>query len=107
MLTNPTTGGVTASYAMLGDVHLAEPGALIGFAGPRVIEQTIREKLPEGFQRSEYLMEHGMVDMVVSRLELKATIARLLKILLKMPVADASSSRRSLPPAIVAAEARP
>ncbi len=69
VLTNPTTGGVTASYAMLGDVHIAEPGALIGFAGPRVIEQTIREKLPEGFQRSEYLMEHGMVDMVVSRLE--------------------------------------
>ena len=83
VLTNPTTGGVTASYAMLGDVHIAEPGAVIGFAGARVIEQTIREKLPEGFQRSEYLMEHGMVDMVVSRLELKATIARLLKILLK------------------------
>ncbi|WP_375165973.1 acetyl-CoA carboxylase, carboxyltransferase subunit beta [Chelativorans sp.] len=83
VLTNPTTGGVTASYAMLGDVHIAEPGALIGFAGPRVIEQTIREKLPEGFQRAEYLMEHGMVDMVVSRLEMKATIARLLKILLK------------------------
>jgi len=86
VLTNPTTGGVTASYAMLGDVHIAEPGALIGFAGPRVIEQTIREKLPEGFQRAEYLMEHGMVDMVVSRLHLKATIARLLKILLKIPV---------------------
>ena len=67
VLTNPTTGGVTASYAMLGDVHIAEPGALIGFAGPRVIEQTIREKLPEGFQRSEYLKEHGMVDMVVHR----------------------------------------
>src|SRR5690606_782267 len=83
VLTNPTTGGVTASYAMLGDVHIAEPGAVIGFAGARVIEQTIREKLPEGFQRSEYLMEHGMVDMVVSRLELKQTIARLLKILLK------------------------
>ena len=81
VLTNPTTGGVTASYAMLGDVHLAEPGALIGFAGQRVIEQTIREKLPEGFQRSEYLMEHGMVDMVVSRHELQTTIARLLKIL--------------------------
>ncbi|TIV05186.1 MAG: acetyl-CoA carboxylase carboxyl transferase subunit beta, partial [Mesorhizobium sp.] len=64
VLTNPTTGGVTASYAMLGDVHIAEPGALIGFAGPRVIEQTIREKLPDGFQRAEYLMEHGMVDMV-------------------------------------------
>ena len=86
MLTNPTTGGVTASYAMLGDVHIAEPGALIGFAGPRVIEQTIREKLPEGFQRAEYLMEHGMVDMVVSRLEMQATIARLLKILLKTPM---------------------
>ena len=67
VLTNPTTGGVTASYAMLGDVHIAEPGALIGFAGPRVIEQTIREKLPEGFQRAEYLQEHGMVDMVVHR----------------------------------------
>ncbi len=83
VLTNPTTGGVTASYAMLGDVHIAEPGALIGFAGPRVIEQTIREKLPEGFQRAEYLRDHGMVDMVVSRLEMKGTIARLLKILLK------------------------
>ena len=71
MLTNPTTGGVTASYAMLGDVHLAEPGALIGFAGPRVIEQTIREKLPDGFQRAEYLREHGMVDMVVHRHELR------------------------------------
>ena len=67
MLTDPTTGGVTASYAMLGDIHIAEPGALIGFAGPRVIEQTIREKLPEGFQRAEYLLEHGMVDMVVHR----------------------------------------
>ncbi|TKB50882.1 MAG: acetyl-CoA carboxylase carboxyltransferase subunit beta, partial [Mesorhizobium sp.] len=85
VLTNPTTGGVTASYAMLGDVHIAEPGALIGFAGPRVIEQTIREKLPEGFQRAEYLMEHGMVDMVVSRLEMRQTIARLLRMLLKLP----------------------
>ena len=84
-LTNPTTGGVTASYAMLGDIHIAEPGALIGFAGPRVIEQTIREKLPEGFQRAEYLMEHGMVDMVVSRLQMKETVARLLKILMHMP----------------------
>jgi acetyl-CoA carboxylase carboxyl transferase subunit beta len=70
---------------MLGDVHIAEPGALIGFAGPRVIEQTIREKLPEGFQRSEYLMAHGMVDMVVSRLELRDTISRLLRLMLKMP----------------------
>src|SRR3982750_2251003 len=71
VLTDPTTGGVTASYAMLGDVQLAEPGALIGFAGQRVIEQTIREKLPEGFQRAEYLLEHGMIDMVVPRGELK------------------------------------
>ena len=85
VLTNPTTGGVTASYAMLGDVHIAEPGALIGFAGPRVIEQTIREKLPEGFQRAEYLMEHGMVDMVVSRLEMKTTLSRLLRIFTKQP----------------------
>src|SRR5690606_13334209 len=82
---NPTSGGVTASYAMLGDIHIAEPGAVIGFAGARVIEQTIREKLPEGFQRAEYLMEHGMVDMVVSRLEMKATVARLLRMMLKLP----------------------
>lgn len=106
VLTNPTTGGVTASYAMLGDVHIAEPGALIGFAGPRVIEQTIREKLPEGFQRSEYLMEHGMVDMVVSRLELKATIARLLKMWLKVP-ATQTAEQEFLPPAVVGAETRP
>ena len=91
VLTNPTTGGVTASYAMLGDVHLAEPGALIGFAGPRVIEQTIREKLPEGFQRSEYLRDHGMVDRVVHRRELKPTIARLCRILTKAPAASAES----------------
>ena len=77
VLTNPTTGGVTASYAMLGDVHIAEPGALICFAGPRVIEQTIREKLPKGFQRSEYLYEHGMVDMVVHRHNLRSTIGSL------------------------------
>jgi len=83
VLTNPTTGGVTASYAMLGDVHIAEPGALIGFAGPRVIEQTIREKLPEGFQRSEYLREHGMVDMVVHRRDVKGTVARLCRLLMK------------------------
>ena len=81
VLTNPTTGGVTASYAMLGDVHIAEPGALIGFAGPRVIEQTIREKLPEGFQKAEYLKEHGMVDMVVHRHDLRATLARLCRLL--------------------------
>jgi acetyl-CoA carboxylase carboxyl transferase subunit beta len=86
VLTNPTTGGVTASYAMLGDVHIAEPGALIGFAGPRVIEQTIREKLPEGFQKAEYLKEHGMVDMVVHRHEIRATLSRLCQILTKMPL---------------------
>ena len=76
VLTNPTTGGVTASYAMLGDVHIAEPGALIGFAGQRVIEQTIREKLPDGSQRAEYLLEHGMIDMVTHRKELRATLAK-------------------------------
>jgi acetyl-CoA carboxylase carboxyl transferase subunit beta len=83
VLTNPTTGGVTASYAMLGDVQIAEPNALVGFAGQRVIEQTIREKLPPGFQRAEYLMEHGMVDMVVPRQEMKATVARIARILTK------------------------
>jgi acetyl-CoA carboxylase carboxyl transferase subunit beta len=76
VLTDPTTGGVTASYAMLGDVNVAEPGALIGFAGPRVIEQTIRQKLPAGFQRAEFLLEHGMVDMVVDRRELKKMLVR-------------------------------
>ena len=85
VLTNPTTGGVTASYGMLGDIHIAEPGALIGFAGPRVIEQTIREKLPEGFQRAEYLKEHGMVDMVVHRHRLRATLANLCRLLTKSP----------------------
>src|SRR4028118_2244470 len=78
ILADPTTGGVTASYAMLGDVHLAEPGSLIGFAGQRVIESTIREKLPEGFQRAEYLLDHGMVDMVCPRSELKQRLALLL-----------------------------
>ncbi|MBB2680129.1 UNVERIFIED_ORG: acetyl-CoA carboxylase carboxyl transferase subunit beta [Rhizobium esperanzae] len=90
VLTNPTTGGVTASYAMLGDIHLAEPGAEIGFAGKRVIEQTLREKLPEGFQTSEYLLEHGMVDMVVKRHDIPETLARLLKILTKKPVSAAN-----------------
>jgi acetyl-CoA carboxylase carboxyl transferase subunit beta len=85
VLTNPTTGGVTASYAMLGDVHIAEPGALIGFAGPRVIEQTIREKLPEGFQRAEYLKEHGIIDIVVHRHQLRPTLARLCRLLTKAP----------------------
>ena len=85
VLTNPTTGGVTASYAMLGDIHIAEPGAVIGFAGARVIEQTIREKLPEGFQRAEYLRDHGMVDMVVERAEMRATLARLCALMTKRP----------------------
>jgi acetyl-CoA carboxylase carboxyl transferase subunit beta len=92
VLTNPTTGGVTASYAMLGDVHIAEPNALIGFAGQRVIEQTIREKLPAGFQRSEYLKDHGMVDMVVSRLEMKSTVVRVARLLMKAPIAQTSGA---------------
>ncbi len=83
VLTNPTTGGVSASYAMLGDVQIAEPGALIGFAGQRVIEQTIREKLPDGFQRAEYLRDHGMIDMVVERKHMRATISRLIRLLTK------------------------
>lgn len=91
VLTNPTTGGVTASYAMLGDVHIAEPGAEICFAGKRVIEQTIREKLPEGFQTSEYLLEHGMVDMVISRHEIPDTLATLLKIMTKAPADKAAA----------------
>lgn len=90
VLTNPTTGGVTASYAMLGDIHLAEPGAEICFAGKRVIEQTIREKLPEGFQTSEYLQEHGMVDIVVKRHDIADTLARILKILLNKPLDQAA-----------------
>ena len=88
VLTNPTTGGVTASYAMLGDVQIAEPGALIGFAGPRVIEQTIREKLPEGFQRAEYLRDHGMVDMVVHRHKMRETLARICRLMTKAPAPE-------------------
>jgi acetyl-CoA carboxylase carboxyl transferase subunit beta len=83
VLTDPTTGGVTASFAMLGDLNIAEPGALIGFAGPRVIEQTIRQKLPQGFQRSEFLLKHGMLDAVVHRKELKQYIARALDFMVK------------------------
>ncbi|TYC54041.1 acetyl-CoA carboxylase carboxyltransferase subunit beta [Rhodobacterales bacterium] len=86
VLTNPTTGGVSASYAMLGDVHIAEPGAMIGFAGRRVIEQTVREKLPEDFQTAEYLLDHGMIDMVVPRQEMKETIFRISSILMKREV---------------------
>ena len=90
VLTNPTTGGVTASYAMLGDVHIAEPGAVIGFAGARVIEQTIRERLPDGFQRAEYLKSHGMVDMVAPRAELRPLLARLCRLLTHTPAAAAA-----------------
>jgi len=110
VLTNPTTGGVTASYAMLGDVHLAEPGAQIGFAGARVIEQTIREKLPKGFQRSEYLYEHGMVDMVVHRHDLRSTVGSLAAILTRTDSPGALTStaptlaRTSLRDAAAAAE---
>ena len=82
VLTDPTTGGVTASYGMLGDIQIAEPGALIGFAGPRVIENTIHERLPEGFQRAEYLLEHGMVDMVVHRHHMRETLGRILRVLM-------------------------
>jgi acetyl-CoA carboxylase carboxyl transferase subunit beta len=96
VLTNPTTGGVTASYAMLGDVHIAEPGALIGFAGPRVIEQTIREKLPPAFQRAEYLREHGMVDMVVHRKKLREVIARICRLLGTEVVAVAAAPAEDL-----------
>jgi acetyl-CoA carboxylase carboxyl transferase subunit beta len=83
VMTNPTTGGVTASYAMLGDIHIAEPGALICFAGPRVIQQTIREQLPDGFQRAEYLLEHGMIDMVVHRHKMRETLARLCRLTMR------------------------
>jgi acetyl-CoA carboxylase carboxyl transferase subunit beta len=81
ILTDPTTGGVTASFAMLGDINMAEPKALIGFAGPRVIEQTIRQKLPEGFQRAEYLLDHGMVDIIVDRGQMKSQLSSILKML--------------------------
>ena len=87
VLTNPTTGGVTASFGMLGDLNVAEPGALIGFAGPRVIEQTIRQKLPDGFQRSEFLLEHGMLDAIVQRRDLKSYLARALDFMASVPAA--------------------
>jgi acetyl-CoA carboxylase carboxyl transferase subunit beta len=91
LLTDPTTGGVSASFAMVGDITLAEPGAVVGFAGARVIEETIHEKLPDGFQRAEYLFDHGMVDLVVPRAELRATLGRILGLL-----------RNPQPPAAVA-----
>ena len=103
VLTDPTTGGVTASFAMLGDVNIAEPKALIGFAGPRVIEQTIRQKLPEGFQRSEFLLDHGMLDLVVDRRELKAAIARALRF--GLPVDG--PARRVAAPVVAAAVPQP
>lgn len=107
VLTNPTTGGVTASFAMLGDFTFAEPGALIGFAGPRVIENTVREKLPEGFQRSEYLLEHGMIDAVVHRRELRDTLTRLIGLLVhKRPAADVIALPRPDAPASDTKEAK-
>jgi acetyl-CoA carboxylase carboxyl transferase subunit beta len=100
ILADPTTGGVTASFAMLGDVTLAEPGAVVGFAGARVIEETIREKLPEGFQRAEYLLEHGMVDIVVPRPELRQTLAQLIDLLLRrQPGAEIVQLASAKPPA--------
>jgi acetyl-CoA carboxylase carboxyl transferase subunit beta len=98
VLTDPTTGGVSASYAMLGDIHIAEPGALICFAGPRVIQQTIREQLPDGFQKAEYLLAHGMIDMVVHRHRMRETLARLCRML----TGNAAGARasRSLSPAV-------
>src|SRR5712691_3159398 len=103
VLTDPTTGGVTASFAMLGDLNIAEPKALIGFAGPRVIEQTIRQKLPEGFQRSEFLLEHGMLDLIVDRRDLKATISNALRFM----GATASAAPAPEPPVPVAIETAP
>lgn len=99
VLTDPTTGGVMASYAMIGDIHIAEPKALLGFSGPRVIEQTIREKLPEGFQRSEYLLEHGMVDMVVHRHQLKETLARVIRLMTHRPKSRGNFALPALPAA--------
>lgn len=100
LLTDPTTGGVSASFAMLGDVQIAEPGAIIGFAGARVIEETIRETLPEGFQRAEYLLDHGMLDMVVPRKELRATLARVLGLLSeRAPAAEVVPLAKAPPPA--------
>ncbi len=95
VLTDPVYGGVSASLAMLGDVNIAEPNALIGFAGPRVIEQTVREKLPEGFQRSEFLLEHGAIDMIVERHDMRATVARLVRKMLAMNVADSTFESES------------
>ena len=97
ILTDPTMGGVSASFSMLGDIILAEPGALIGFAGPRVIEQTIKQKLPDGFQRSEFQLEHGLIDNVVERKDLKSTLIRLLNMLQNKPKETAGQEREKIP----------
>jgi len=107
VLTHPTTGGVTASYAMLGDVQIAEPGALICFAGPRVIEQTIREKLPDGFQRAEYLLEHGMLDRVTPRTEMREDLITIIRMLMRMPPAVKGDLPAPEIPAEVAPPAAP
>jgi acetyl-CoA carboxylase carboxyl transferase subunit beta len=99
VMCDPTTGGVTASFAMLGDIHIAEPGAMIGFAGARVIEQTVREKLPEGFQRAEYLLEHGILDLVVKRSEMRATLARVIG-LLRVPLVETTAPTAPEVPAL-------
>ena len=99
VLCDPTTGGVTASFAMLGDIQIAEPGALIGFAGARVIEQTVREKLPEGFQRAEYLLEHGILDMVVKRGEMRETLARVISLLREPLLARSNEEAEAAAPA--------
>jgi len=100
VLTDPTTGGVTASYAMIGDIHIAEPGALIGFAGQRVIQDTIREKLPDGFQRAEYLLDHGMIDMVVHRHEMRDTLTRLVDMMMNRDQSAIIKTLAALPPAV-------
>jgi acetyl-CoA carboxylase carboxyl transferase subunit beta len=105
VLTDPTTGGVTASFAMLGDLNIAEPRALIGFAGPRVIEQTIRQKLPDGFQRSEFLLEKGFIDAIVDRRDLKATLALTLRAMMGLPAPAARDPRPGRDDAEIAAEA--
>jgi acetyl-CoA carboxylase carboxyl transferase subunit beta len=100
VLTDPTTGGVTASYAMIGDIHIAEPGALIGFAGQRVIQDTIREKLPDGFQRAEYLLDHGMIDMVVHRHEMRDTLTRIIDMMMNRDESRIEARAATLPPAL-------
>lgn len=107
VMTDPVFGGVSASLAMLGDVNIAEPNALIGFAGPRVIEQTVREKLPEGFQRSEFLLEHGALDMIVSRQEMRPTVSSLLSMLMFMHEKESSAEEVSVPDSVADEQAKP